>query len=88
MERSPSGACAGRSGAKPWRKEKLTVTDNEMVPEPDQVPDDASSTAPPASREDDGSDALPLASVAGKGPMDQSVPDVATGSTPVTRHDD
>lgn len=49
----------------------------------------AEAIAPPvATRDADGSDAPPPLSIRGKGPMDQSVPDVTTGSTPATRHDD
>ncbi len=64
------------------------IDDNMTTPEIETVPDDTSIAAPPASREADASDAMPPSSSANKGPMDQSVPDVATGSTPVTRHDD
>ncbi len=42
----------------------------------------------PASRDNDGADVPPPVSIPGKGPMDQAVPDVPTGSTPLTRHDD
>ena len=57
--------------------------------EPGQSPTDAAS-APvlPAARDDDGTDVPPPFSISGKGPIDQSVPDVATGSTPLTRVDD
>ena len=43
---------------------------------------------PPTIRDDKGDDTPPPMSIRGRGPMDQSVPDVATGSTPVTRRDD
>ncbi|MBV9470204.1 MAG: hypothetical protein JO316_11975 [Abitibacteriaceae bacterium] len=50
---------------------------------------DAEVIVPPAATRDaDSSETLPPLSIRGKGPMDQSVPDVATGSTPATRHDD
>jgi hypothetical protein len=42
----------------------------------------------PATRDDDGSDAPPPPVSTNRGPMDQTSPDVATGSTPLTRHDD
>ena len=46
-------------------------------------------SAPPATtRPDDLDDAPPPMNSPARGPMDQSTPDVATGSTPVTRHDD
>ncbi len=63
--------------------------DQTVTPEPTQVSDDAPTIlpAPPASRDADDSDVLPPPSSIGKGLMDQSVPDVATGSTPVTRND-
>jgi hypothetical protein len=44
--------------------------------------------APPSTREADISDAPPPPAVEGKGLLGQSVPDVATGSTPATRRDD
>lgn len=43
--------------------------------------------APPAGDVDKSDEPPPLA-IRGRGPMDQTVPDVATGSTPVTRRDD
>lgn len=54
--------------------------------QPPEPPDEP--VVPPTVRDDDGNDNPPPMSIRGKGPMDQSVPDVATGSTPVTRHDD
>ncbi len=42
----------------------------------------------PATRSDDGNDAPPPPVSTSRGPMDQTVPDVATGSTPLTRRDD
>lgn len=51
-----------------------------------QVPETA--PAPPGSRDADTSDVPPPMTIAGRGPMDQNTPDVATGSTPVTRRDD
>ena len=42
----------------------------------------------PATRSDNGSDAPPPPVSTNRGPMDQTSPDVATGSTPLTRHDD
>ena len=43
---------------------------------------------PPTVHDADVTDQPPPVSVPGKGPMDQSVPDVAVGSTPATRRDD
>ena len=64
--------------------------DQTTTPEPNQLPDDTSTVlpSPPASRDADDSDVLPPPSSIGRGPMDQSVPDVATGSTTVTKRDD
>jgi hypothetical protein len=71
------------------REGKIIVIDNETpIPDSNPVPDDTSIAAPPASRDADGSDNRPPPSVAGKGPMDQGVLDVVTGSAPVTQHDD
>lgn len=42
----------------------------------------------PATRNDNGNDAPPPPVSTNRGPMDQTVPDVATGSTPLTRRDD
>jgi hypothetical protein len=39
-------------------------------------------------RDDKGDDAPPPMISPARGPMDQTVPDVPTGSTPLTRHDD
>jgi hypothetical protein len=59
----------------------------ERTPPPDErVPETLPS--PPASRPADPDNAPPPMSIVGRGPMDQSTPDVPTGSTPVTRHDD
>ncbi len=44
--------------------------------------------APAASRDHDGTDVPPPLAISGKGPMDQNTPDVATGSTPLTRRGD
>lgn len=63
-----------------------TVPDD-SYPQGAESNDDVVAT-PPASRDADTNDVPPPVSIAGKGPMDQSVPDVASGSTPVTRHDD
>lgn len=49
---------------------------------------EASLVPPVAIRNADAGDIAPPPSIPGKGPMDQSVPDVATGSTPATRRDD
>jgi len=54
----------------------------ENTPAPEPVP-----TLPYAT-EKSGDDNPPPLYIAGFGVMGQSVPDVATGSTPVTRHDD
>jgi hypothetical protein len=51
-----------------------------------QAPEIAS--VPPGSRDADTSDVPPPMTISGRGPMDQDTPDVATGSTPVTRRDD
>lgn len=45
-------------------------------------------SAPETTRPDDVEDAPPPMNSPARGPMDQSTPDVATGSTPVTRHND
>jgi hypothetical protein len=42
----------------------------------------------PATRDNSGDDAPPPPVSTQRGPMDQTVPDVATGSTPLTRRDD
>lgn len=42
----------------------------------------------PHTRDADLSDAPPSAVSPNRGPMDQTTPDVATGSTPLTRNDD
>lgn len=58
--------------------------------ESDAVPDNAAPTTPNTSLTDSGTDSEtppPMNSPA-RGPMEQTVPDVATGSTPLTRHDD
>jgi hypothetical protein len=49
-----------------------------------------SSTAPilPHTRAADASEAPPPPASPNRGPMDQTTPDVATGSTPLTRNDD
>jgi hypothetical protein len=56
---------------------------NESKPETktDEIP------TPPTTREADVNEAPPPPSIEGKGLMGQIVPDVATGSTPATRHD-
>ena len=62
-----------------------TSTEGDNTPSNDS---DALLTPPRAIRNADAGDIAPPPSIPGKGPMDQSVPDVATGSTPATRHDD
>lgn len=53
------------------------------------VPPQSTEVPPPqAAREADASDVAPPPAVEGKGVLGQSTPDVATGSTPVTRRDD
>ncbi len=54
----------------------------ENAPAPEPVP-----TLPHATQKSEDDNPPPLY-IAGFGVMGQSVPDVATGSTPVTRHDD
>jgi hypothetical protein len=58
----------------------------------DNGDDEAPASAPPASgnasRDADATDLPPPPSVPGRGPLGQLVPDVSTGSTPVTRRDD
>ena len=61
-------------------------TNTDDLDDPDNAPEVIAPS--PATRDDDGTDAPPPLSISGKGPMDQNVPDVATGSTPVTRRDD
>ena len=56
--------------------------------EPKSAPQPAEIPTPPTTREADASDAPPPPAVEGKGLLGQSVPDVATGSTPATRLDD
>jgi hypothetical protein len=53
-------------------------------------PDETTPAAPllPATRDNAGDDAPPPPVSTQRGPMDQTVPDVATGSTPLTRRDD
>ena len=53
--------------------------------ESDTLPDEAAQEKTTVTQSHD--NAPPMNSPA-RGPMDQSVPDVATGSTPLTRHDD
>ena len=65
------------------------IDEQPRLDEPEEIDlNDEPIPAPVASRDDDGADVLPPPSIAGKGPMDQTVPDVVTGSTPVTRRDD
>jgi hypothetical protein len=52
------------------------------APHPGEIP------TPPTTREADVNDVPPPPAVEGKGLLGQSVPDVATGSTPATRRDD
>lgn len=66
---------------------RLEETPEHEATMPDTEPA-APALVPPATRADDGSEAPPPPAVTGRGPMDQSVPDVATGSTPLTRRDD
>ena len=54
---------------------------------PAETPDPDAPTLPHAIQ-DDGEDNPPPLYIQGFGVMGQAVPDVATGSTPVTRHDD
>jgi hypothetical protein len=66
-------------------KRKEFVMPEEKHPQPEATPE---IPAPPTTREADVGDAPPPPAVEGKGLLGQSVPDVATGSTPATRHDD
>jgi hypothetical protein len=54
-----------------------------LEPEVEEIIDISSTT-----RDDSGDDAPPPLISPARGPMDQTVPDVPTGSTPLTRHDD
>jgi hypothetical protein len=45
-------------------------------------------SAPAPTRDDKGDDNPPPMISPARGPMDQTTPDVPTGSTPLTRHDD
>ena len=54
------------------------------VEEATEETNDISSTT----RHDSGDDNPPQMISPARGPMDQTVPDVPTGSTPLTRHDD
>lgn len=56
--------------------------------EPKSTPHPTEIPTPPTTREADVNDAPPPPAVEGKGLLGQSVPDVATGSTPATRRDD
>ncbi len=64
---------------------------NETIPpfdgetQSDALPDNA---APEKTTVTDSSDNAPPMNSPARGPMDQTVPDVATGSTPLTRRDD
>lgn len=65
--------------------------DAKTLTEGDSISSGASDTLrvpPVAIRNADAGDIAPPPSMPGKGPMDQSVPDVAIGSTPATRRDD
>ena len=72
--------------------QEVNDMDNQNItgePEKDAEHQQMEVASPPAgSRDADTSDAPPPMTIAGRGPMDQSTPDVATGSTPVTRRDD
>ncbi len=61
------------------------MTDDNQTPAPEPTAD-----APtlPHAIQDTGEDNPPPLYIQGFGVMGQAVPDVATGSTPVTRHDD
>ena len=54
--------------------------------ESDTLPDNAAPTTPNTSLTD--AETPPPMNSPARGPMDQTSPDVATGSTPLTRHDD
>lgn len=54
----------------------------------DKPPPDTLPGALPATRDADGADDKPPMISPARGPMDQQTPDVPTGSTPLTRHDD
>jgi hypothetical protein len=56
--------------------------------EPPQYSDDEPAKVPLTTRDDDGDDNAPPMISPARGPMDQTTPDVPTGSTPLTRHDD
>lgn len=79
----------GYKGSQVQRKRRMN--DEHRYEEPRQQEEaeaeetvDFSSTT----RDDDGSDKTPPMISPARGPMDQTVPDVPTGSTPLTRHDD
>jgi hypothetical protein len=64
-----------------YSREPETEAEAEVQPE-DTI--DISATM----RDDSDDDAPPPMISPARGPMDQTVPDVPTGSTPLTRHDD
>ena len=61
--------------------------DTEREP-PQYFDDDEPLDVSQTTRDDDGSDRPPPMISLARGPMDQTTPDVPTGSTPLTRHDD
>lgn len=65
----------------------INDTSNEPEPETPEPDNQSAPTLPHAIQKSDEDNPPPLY-ISGFGVMGQSTPDVATGSTPVTRHDD
>jgi hypothetical protein len=63
------------------------MTEEKPTPPDEQIENDPIRPAP-TTRDDQGDDSPPPMIAPARGPMDQTTPDVPTGSTPLTRHDD
>ena len=68
--------------------EAITMSQSEKSERPASAPNPVPPPTLPYASEASDEDARPPLYISGFGPMNQSTPDVATGSTPVTRHDD
>jgi len=68
--------------------EARTMLESEKSERPEETPRPVPAPTLPYASEASDEDERPPLYISGFGPMNQSTPDVATGSTPVTRHDD